>query len=301
VDPEWITGLCDRSANFSIIVYSRKEGKWEIRPVFELLIHIRYKEVVDKMNKYFKIGSVYKVGNKLTYRVNKFSDLNEVIVPHFKKYPLISTKIVAFKLWLKILELMNKDLHKSERGLMEILSLYASIGRGPSKKVMKHFPSLKPAIKPEYSFSSIQLSEYWISGYLSIYCNFQVNTDPHGFKESYYNRVVPSFNFSRKKEELILMELLSSYFSVTPNIRSNGLRIDVNVYSLDKLRTVVDLFTSFPLSTPKQKEFNVWSEIANKLIFISSIPSHRISLDYYMPLFLNLVKELNVIRNLNNK
>jgi len=53
------------------------------------------------------------------------------------------------------------------------------------------------------------------------------------------------------------MELLSSYFSVTPNIRSNGLRIDVNVYSLDKLRTVVDLFTSFPLSTPKQKEFNV--------------------------------------------
>jgi len=26
VDPEWVTGLCDKSANFSIIVYNRKEG-----------------------------------------------------------------------------------------------------------------------------------------------------------------------------------------------------------------------------------------------------------------------------------
>jgi len=196
---------------------------------------------------------------------------------------------------------MNKDFHKSEKGLIEILSLYASIGRGPSKNVMKQFANLKPAIKPEYSISSVELTEYWISGYFSIYCNFQVNVDPHGFKESYYNRVVPSFNFSRKKEELMLMELLSSYFSVTPNIRSNGLRIDVNVYSLSKLRTVIALFTSFPLSTPKQREFKIWSEIINKLISLSNISSHRFSLDYYMPIFLNLVKELNAIRDLNSK
>lgn len=264
-------------------------------------MHIKYKEVIDKINKYFKIGSVYKVGNKLTYRVNRLNDLNDVIVPHFNKYPLIGTKIVTFKLWIKILELMNKDLHKSERGIMEILSLYASIGRGPSKKVMKHFPNLKAGIKPEYNFSSIQSSEYWISGHFSIYCNFQVNVNPHGLKESYYNRVVPSFNFSWKKEEFMVMGLLSSCFSVTPNIRSDESRIDVNVYSLDKLRIVVDLFTYFPLSIPKQKEFIIWSEIVNILIFISNISSHPFSLDYYMSLFLNLVQELNTIRNLNNK
>jgi hypothetical protein len=44
--------------------------------------------------------------------------------------------------------------------------------------------------------------------------------NPHGLKESYYDRVVPSFSFSRNKAELPIMTLLASYFGVTPNLRS---------------------------------------------------------------------------------
>jgi hypothetical protein len=81
--------------------------------------------------------------------------------------------------------------------------------------------------------------------------------NPHGLKESYYNRVVPSFNFSRNIEELFIMELLASCFDVTPCIRSNNLRVDVNVYGLDKSNIVVNLFNMFPLHSSKQKEFIV--------------------------------------------
>jgi hypothetical protein len=89
------------------------------------------------------------------------------------------------------------------------------------------------------------------------------------------------------------MELIASYFNVTPSIRSNKLRVDVNVYGIDKSKTIIDLFFSFPLIGAKQKEFI-------KLLSISNIPdNYGLALDNFMPMFFTLTKELNVIRNLN--
>jgi hypothetical protein len=96
------------------------------------------------------------------------------------------------------------------------------------------------------------------------------------------------------------MELIAYYFNVTPNIRSNELRVDVNIYGLEKSKLIVDLFTSFPLISLKQREFIKWSEIVNKLSSISDMPSiHGLSLDHYMPMFYILIKELNDIRSFN--
>jgi hypothetical protein len=227
-------------------------------------------------------------------------DLNEIIIPHFKAYPLLSTKAVTLLSWVKCIELINKNRYKNEKDFYAFLSLYASIGRGPSKKVMEIYPDLIPEIKPAYTIPKGELSEYWLSGYFCIYCNFNVNVNPHGWKNTYYNRVVTSFNFSRTIEELPLMELIAYYFNVIPNIRSNELRVDVNVYGLEKSKLIVDLFTSFPLISVKQREFIKWSEIVNKLSSISDMPSiHGLSLDHYMPMFYILIKELNDIRSFN--
>lgn len=227
-------------------------------------------------------------------------DLNEIVIPHFNNYSLLSKKKVTFYIWVKCIELINEKKYKNEKDFHEFLSLYASIGRGPSKKVMEIFPALKPAPKTAYVKPKGELSEYWLSGNFCMYCNFKVDINPHGWKNTYYNRVVPSFNFSLRIEELPLMELIASYFNVTPSIRSNKLRVDVNVYGIDKSKTIIDLFFSFPLIGAKQKEFIKWSEIVNKLLTISNIPdNYGLALDNFMPMFFTLTKELNVIRNLN--
>lgn len=51
----------------------------------------------------------------------------------------------------------------------------------------------------------------------------------------------------------MFMEVLGSYFNVTLNIRSDNSRVDVNVYGLEKLRIVINLFITFPLHSFKQK------------------------------------------------
>ena len=66
--------------------------------------------------------------------------------------------------------------------------------------------------------------------------------NPHGLKDSYYDRVVPSFNFSRSLKELPITTLLASYFEVTVNQRSDGLRTDVNIYGLKNCIEIVNLF-----------------------------------------------------------
>jgi hypothetical protein len=80
--------------------------------------------------------------------------------------------------------------------------------------VKTHFPDLKPALLPTYSLtiSAEELSPWWISGYFTIYCNFGVDMNPHGLKNFYYDRVVPSFSFSRSIVELSILNLQASYF-----------------------------------------------------------------------------------------
>lgn len=45
--------------------------------------------------------------------------------------------------------------------------------------------------------------------------------NPHSLKNSFYDRVVPSFNFSRSISETPLLILLASFFGVTANQRSS--------------------------------------------------------------------------------
>ena len=71
-------------------------------------------------------------------------------------------------------------MHKFDKGLYELLSYYVAISRGPSNNIKKDFLNLIPAIRSIYIVLIIDLSEYWISRYLSVYCNFNVDTNPHG-------------------------------------------------------------------------------------------------------------------------
>jgi hypothetical protein len=138
LNPYWITGFCDRSSSFTIIPALRKKANdstetWEIRPTFEILVALKYKEVLDSIQNYFGIGKIYVIGNKVYYRVTKFNYLIDIIIPHFDSYPLLSVKTIIFSIWVKAVELLATGQHQNKNGLLEILSIYAAIGRGPSK------------------------------------------------------------------------------------------------------------------------------------------------------------------------
>ena len=74
-----------------------------------------------------------------------------VIVDHFKKYPLLTKKREDFELFAQIVTLIEKKEHLTLSGLHEIISLKASMNLGLSSNLKIAFPDIIPAIKPKRS------------------------------------------------------------------------------------------------------------------------------------------------------
>jgi hypothetical protein len=62
-------------------------------------LHISDVSILYKIQAFFGgIGSVTISGNMAKYRVSNITDIINVIIPHFEKYPLQSAKSVDFQL-----------------------------------------------------------------------------------------------------------------------------------------------------------------------------------------------------------
>lgn len=76
---------------------------------------------------YFGCGKIYskldkqskqKVG--LEYTVSKFSDLEEIIIPFFNKYPILGVKSKDFADFCKAFKLVKNKEHLNLKGLQKI-------------------------------------------------------------------------------------------------------------------------------------------------------------------------------------
>lgn len=261
--PWWITGLCDRSASFGIIPSLRdnpKGKKWEVRAVFEILVAPASKPILEKILEFFKVGKIQKSGANYVYRVTKINDLLNVIIPHFQTYTLISTKLRTFLVWTNAVELMSHEAHNTNDGLIQILSIYAAIGRGASITVMENFPDLIPIYLPNYKLNLDYIGGWWITGYFTLHCDFGLGIQVGGWKENIYHKIQHRFMFSRSISELELIKHLAERFGGACNIRANSNRVDVSVATIEGCLEVVEQFNRHPLPSYKQKLFVIWAE-----------------------------------------
>nr|UYR50860.1 hypothetical protein [Morchella crassipes] len=82
----------------------------------------------------------------------------------FPNIRLLVKKRADFLLWSKVVQMMTNKDHLNLSGFLTILTYYASINRGMSKKVLKHFPNIIPYTKPTFDLPD-QLNPYWVSGF----------------------------------------------------------------------------------------------------------------------------------------
>jgi hypothetical protein len=111
LDPNWITGFCDAEGCFTVIISKRGDNlKWRVTVSFEINLHTKDIEILNKIKKYFKVGSITsrKNRNLCVYRVTKIEDLMKTIIPHFYSYPLLTLKYSDYILWSKVVELVSK-------------------------------------------------------------------------------------------------------------------------------------------------------------------------------------------------
>jgi hypothetical protein len=85
-----------------------------------------------------------KKNNLVFYTVYSITDLTNVIIPHFLKYPLLTHKQADFLLFKMAINIINRKEHLNTEGLRIILAIKASMNNGLTVALTEIFPNLIP-------------------------------------------------------------------------------------------------------------------------------------------------------------
>ena len=129
--PFWVAGFTSAEGCFG--AYESKSLTkigFQIQLRFQLTQHSRDEELIKSLIAYFNCGLVRKRGTQaVDYRVERFSDLINKIVPFFKKYPILGVKSLDFDDFCKVVNLMEQKKHLTKEGLDKIRIIKAGMNQ----------------------------------------------------------------------------------------------------------------------------------------------------------------------------
>ena len=145
VSNEYLAGFTDGEGCFYIGFSKRKDLplKWQVITEFHLSQNPGGKNLLEVFKK--RIGCGYLKPNHRKNLKDKTwvlvikdrKDLNEKLIPFFRKYPLFTAKQKDFVIFTKVLDLIKKKRHLQKEGLIEIIKLVFSNNKLTNKKYSK--------------------------------------------------------------------------------------------------------------------------------------------------------------------
>lgn len=112
---DYISGFVDGEGCFSISFSKRDKLLigWETKPSFSTSQNEDRAEVLYIMQRHFNCGFIRRdfSDKTLKYEVRSLDDLIQIIIPHFEKNSLLSSKQKDFRFFAKVCRLMKKEKH----------------------------------------------------------------------------------------------------------------------------------------------------------------------------------------------
>src|SRR3989338_10290241 len=138
---EYISGFTDGEGCFSVSFSKRDKilVGWETKPSFSVNQNEGRAKTLFLLQEEFKCGFMRRdfSDKTLKYEVRSLEDLIKHVIPHFEKYPMLSTKQTDFESFKKICFLMQKGLHKEKKGLKKIIDLAFKMNPSGKRKYTK--------------------------------------------------------------------------------------------------------------------------------------------------------------------
>jgi hypothetical protein len=121
----YITGFTDGEGTFCVSFSRRTKLNTgiEVRPSFSISQHQRSVRILERIQQYFGCGGIrYSKRDKCyKYEVRAIDDLVRHIIPHFKKYPLQTSKQADFEHFASICELVASNTHLNRNTLGSLI------------------------------------------------------------------------------------------------------------------------------------------------------------------------------------
>lgn len=266
--PNWVTGFTDAEGCFMINITKSKTNRmgWQIRPCFQIKLQYRDEKLLIKIKSFFnEIGSIsFSNDNVVMYRVNK---LDDIIIPHFDKYSLITRKHSDYKTFKSIVKLINKDEHLNKNGIMKIINLKVVLNKGLSHNLKTYFPSIINREKPKVDIP-INIDYNWIAGFFSGDACFSIGVYKSGKNKIGYG-ITLQIAFSQYSRDEVLFysikEVLGCGFIIKyPKISAIVLKIS---NFKDTYYKMIPLFNKYKIIGVKSLDyldFCLVAELVNK-------------------------------------
>ena len=139
---EYISGFVDGEGCFSVSFSKRSKFLvgWETKPSFSVSQNQDRAEVLFLIQKEFEGGFIRRdfSDKTLKYEVRSLEELISKVIPHFVKYPLLSSKQKDFLLFQKVCLLMEQGAHKKLPGLKKIAHSAFQMNTSGKRKYSQH-------------------------------------------------------------------------------------------------------------------------------------------------------------------
>jgi len=131
IDPNYISGLTQSDGSFFVVISKNSKAKLglRVRPTFTITQDLDSISVLEEVQKYFNCGKIYI--NQKTYSaeyvVNSLTDLQNIIIPHFYKYPVFLSKEPPALFLVSIVDILTKKEHYNKETPAEFIKLVYSM------------------------------------------------------------------------------------------------------------------------------------------------------------------------------
>jgi len=158
----WLVGFVDGEGCFSCPIFRNRSLTlgWQVQPAFAVVQGASSRVVLEEMVSYFGYGAL-SVNRRhddhredlVRYKVTRFGDLRNVIIPFFQANALRTAKRENFAKFVEVIELMELRRHLTVPGLIEIAEITQTMNFRKSSEVLRilrdHTPTLFPISEEE--------------------------------------------------------------------------------------------------------------------------------------------------------
>jgi len=134
----YLSGYADGEGCFCVTLNKSNRHKfgWDVRPSFSVSQNSDRSEVLLVFQREFGCGTIRpdRSDRTLKYEVRSVKDLVAKVIPHFEKYPLLSSKRKDFTKFADIVRRMHERRHLTKEGFAEIVQIAETINVTSKKK-----------------------------------------------------------------------------------------------------------------------------------------------------------------------
>lgn len=229
---------------------------------FEIGLNKKDLDLLNKVKNTLGVGNIYfnKDDNTHKFKVSNITDINNIIIPFFKKYSLMTQKRADFEVFVKIIDIMLNKGHLTSDGLQEIVNLKSSLNLGLNDKLKASFPNYKVSPKSTVSLINIP-NTFWLVGffegeacfYISIYKSPKSKT---GFA------VQLVFKVTQHSRDAKLLKHIAEYLSCGRVEYRKEEACDYTVTAFNDIKDkIIPLFIKCPLLGSKALNFKDFKKV----------------------------------------